>query len=110
MGWSHLHGATYPGIDRGNVTEQLEIAGHEIVAVHIKDTLAPCRGFAGQFKGVPFGTGCVDFPAVFRKLEEIDFRGSYMLEMWHVPGTNANSAIASALAFVREQYEKGALA
>ena len=102
----------YP--DMGNLSAwnpdalaQLESAAGEIVAMHIKDTLAPCPGFAGQFKEVPFGTGCVDFPAVFKKLEETGFCGPYLLELWHHPGTNAQQAISSALAFVREQYEKG---
>ena len=90
-----------------DVLSQLENGRDEIVAVHIKDTIAPCKGFAGQFKDVPFGTGCVDFPAVFQKLEEIEFHGPYMLELWHRPGTNAEFVVSSALAFVREQFEKG---
>ncbi|HWP21182.1 MAG TPA: L-ribulose-5-phosphate 3-epimerase [Candidatus Cryosericum sp.] len=102
----------YP--DMGNLSAwnrdvlcQLENGRDEIVAVHIKDTIAPCKGFAGQFKDVPFGTGCVDFPAVFQKLEEIEFHGPYLLELWHRPGTNAEFVVSSALAFVREQFEKG---
>lgn len=102
----------YP--DMGNLSAwnrdvlcQLENGRDEIVAVHIKDTIAPCQGFAGQFKDVPFGTGCVDFPAVFQKLEEIEFHGPYLLELWHRPGTNAEFVVSSALAFVREQFEKG---
>lgn len=86
---------------------QLESAKDEIVAVHLKDTLAPCAGFEGKFKEVPFGTGCVNFSAAFRKLETIGFAGPYMMEMWHHPGTNADIEVASALAFIREQYEKG---
>lgn len=104
--------AVYP--DLGNLSawnadalDQLERAGREIVAVHLKDTIRPCGGFAGQFKCVPFGTGCVDFAAAFQKLEKIDFRGPYLLECWHSPGTNAPQEIASALAFLRRKFEEG---
>jgi len=90
-----------------NVSEQLELGRNEIVAVHIKDTLAPCGTFAGQFKSVQFGSGCVDFPAAFRKLEDIGFCGPYLIEMWCRQGSGAEHEIRSALSFVRRQYEKG---
>jgi hexulose-6-phosphate isomerase len=90
-----------------NVLEQLEQARREIVAVHIKETIAPAPGFPGQFKCVPFGTGCVDFPAAFGKLETLGYNGPYLIEMWHQPGEDAQIAISAALDFVRAQYEQG---
>ncbi len=90
-----------------NVLEQLEQARREIVAVHIKETIAPAPGFSGQFKCVPFGTGCVNFAAAFGKLEALGYHGPYLIEMWHQPGRDAPSSISSALAFVQAQYEQG---
>lgn len=90
-----------------NVLEQLEQARREIVAVHIKETIAPAPGFSGQFKCVPFGTGCVDFSAAFGKLEALGYQGPYLIEMWHQPGEDPNRSISSALEFVRAQYEQG---
>ena len=43
------------------------------VAIHLKDTLRVTDDFPGQFRDVPFGTGCVDFPACFRTLAELKF-------------------------------------
>ncbi|MEA4938338.1 MAG: L-ribulose-5-phosphate 3-epimerase [Christensenella sp.] len=90
-----------------NVLEQLEQARREIVAVHIKETIAPAPGFSGQFKCVPFGTGCVDFSAAFGKLETLGYQGPYLIEMWHQPGEDPNRSISSALEFVQAQYEQG---
>ncbi len=90
-----------------NVLEQLEQARCEIVAVHIKETIAPAPGSSGQFKCVPFGTGCVDFSAAFGKLEALGYQGPYLIEMWHQPGEDPNRSISSALEFVRAQYEQG---
>ncbi len=90
-----------------NVLEQLEQARREIVAVHIKETIAPAPGCSGQFKCVPFGTGCVDFSAAFGKLETLGYQGPYLIEMWHQPGKDARRSISSALEFVRAQYEQG---
>jgi len=63
-------------------------AGH-IVGVHLKDTRV------GEYRRVPFGQGLVDFAAAFRTLEEIDFRGPFMVEMW-------NEAAADPMAVVTE--------
>ncbi len=41
-----------------------------MVAVHIKETKAVTSDYPGQFKGVPFGTECVDFVKCFRKLDQ----------------------------------------
>ena len=78
-----------------------------IVAVHVKDTLPPTDTFAGQFKSVPFGTGCVDFAARFGQLERLGYRGPYMVEMWHQTGTNDAEEIKKTANWLREQYEKG---
>lgn len=65
-----------------NVPEELALAAGRIVAVHLKDTLAPGPGNPGRFRGVPFGSGCVDFVAAFRALATLGYRGCFLVEMW----------------------------
>ncbi len=71
----------------------------------MKDTLAVTPESPGVFKGVPFGEGCVDFPACFRQLEEQGYRGPYMMEMWHSPGQDWETAISSARTYIAAQFE-----
>lgn len=78
-----------------------------IVAIHLKDTLSPTENFAGQFKCVPFGSGCVDFPARFAQLEKLNYNGPYMIEMWYKDGTDDVEEIAKAAKWLDEQYRKG---
>ncbi|MBE6556461.1 MAG: L-ribulose-5-phosphate 3-epimerase [Ruminococcaceae bacterium] len=80
-----------------------------ILAIHLKDTLPPTESFAGQFKCVPFGAGCVDFSARFAQLERLGYAGPYMIEMWHQDGTDDVTEIAKAAKWLQEQYEKGIL-
>ena len=85
--------------------KELEGGISSIVGVHVKDTLAPTKNFAGKFKGVPFGSGCVDFPACFAKLEELHYYGPYMIEMWHQEGTDDLVKIAQAKEWVEQQFD-----
>ncbi len=85
---------------------ELEKGIGSIVGVHIKDTLPPRDDFAGQFKCVPFGTGCVDFPARFAQLEQLGYTGPYMIEMWYQDGTDDVMQIAKAAKWLDEQYER----
>ncbi len=55
---------------------------NKISAIHIKDTLAVSENFAGKFKNVPFGEGCVDFVKIFKILKELNYRGSFVIEQW----------------------------
>lgn len=89
----------------GNDTlEELRSAANEIVAVHVKDTLAVTPDRPGTFKGVPFGSGCVDFAACFRQLEAQGYRGPYMVEMWHAPGEDWRRTVSSALSYISAQF------
>ncbi len=77
-----------------------------IVAVHVKDTLQPKDDFVGQFKCVPWGTGCVDFSARFKQLEKLGYTGPYMIEMWYQDGTDDVEEIAKAAAWLNEEFER----
>ena len=89
-----------------NPKVELEKGIGSIVAVHLKDTLPPTANFKGQFKCVKFGSGCVDFVARLGELEKLGYCGPYMIEMWHGENTDDIAEIASALAWIREQFNR----
>lgn len=77
----------YP--DLGNLSAwKTDIAGDfenylaNVAAIHLKDTLEVTSDFAGKFKNVPFGEGCVDFEGLLRLLVRLEYAGSYTIEMW----------------------------
>ncbi|WP_018606764.1 L-ribulose-5-phosphate 3-epimerase [Uliginosibacterium gangwonense] len=65
-----------------HVPTELACAVDRIAAVHVKDTYAVTPDFPGQFRNVPFGSGCVDFVAAFRALAAVGYRGCFLVEMW----------------------------
>ena len=85
---------------------ELNLGIDSIVAIHLKDALPPTDSFAGQFKCVPFGSGCVDFRKSFAQLENLQYNGPFMIEMWHQEGTDDISEIAKAAAWLDNEYEK----
>ena len=100
----------YP--DLGNLTAwgndvemELEKGISSVVAVHIKETKAVTRAYPGKFKCVPFGTGCVDFVKCFAKLEQLNYKGPYLIEMWNDPKIDNVEAIREAQRFVREKHD-----
>ncbi|HTZ52197.1 MAG TPA: L-ribulose-5-phosphate 3-epimerase [Spirochaetia bacterium] len=72
-----------------DVARELRAGAGHLVGVHLKDTRV------GEYRRVPFGTGLVDFTAAFRVLNELDFRGPFMVEMW-------NEAVGDPVAVVTE--------
>ena len=59
------------------------VVGHEhIAALHLKDTYPVTATSNGQFRDVPFGDGCVDFPAFFKVLRDTNYQGPLLIEMW----------------------------
>jgi L-ribulose-5-phosphate 3-epimerase UlaE len=71
----------YP--DMGNLVasgydpvNQLPMTESYLVGVHVKDAVP------GEYRGVPFGEGDVPFKAAFQILEEMDFSGPLVIEMW----------------------------
>lgn len=65
-----------------NVDEELQKGIDKTSAIHLKDTLKVTADCPGQFRDVPFGKGCVDFVTVFRKLKALNYRGTFLIEMW----------------------------
>ena len=86
---------------------EIDLGMGEIVGVHVKDTLAVTPDFPGKFKCVPFGSGCVDFPGCFRRLEENGYQGPYMMEMWYAPGQDWRREIADAKRYIEDCFVRG---
>jgi hexulose-6-phosphate isomerase len=78
----------------------------KIVAIHLKDTLRVTKDFPGQFRDVPFGTGCVDFAACFKTLEELRYRGPFLIEMWTEKSADPIVDVAQARRWMLEQMRR----
>jgi hexulose-6-phosphate isomerase len=64
------------------VSAELALGIDSIAAIHLKDTYPVTASSQGQFRDVPFGEGCVDFVGIFRTLKQLNYRGSFLIEMW----------------------------
>ncbi len=89
-----------------DVPEELARGLDHIVAVHVKDTRAPHDGEPGQFKGVPFGAGCVDFTADFKALKRLGYHGVFLVEMWADASPDPRAAAAAARLFVLDKLRE----
>lgn len=65
-----------------DVPAELKLGIDRIAAIHLKDTQPVTKHSPGQFRDVPFGEGCVDFVGIFKTLHELNYRGSFLIEMW----------------------------
>ena len=104
----------YP--DLGNLTawgndvdSELRAGIDRIVAIHLKDTRRVTGDFPGQFRDVPFGTGCVDFKACFATLADLGYRGPFLMEMWTEKSDEPVVEIATARRWMIEQMRLGGL-
>ena len=89
-----------------DVERELSKGIASIVGVHLKETKAVTTTFPGQFKCVPFGTGCVNFAKCLRKLEQLNYKGPYVLEMWSDPKIDNVQAVRDAVCFMERQFEQ----
>jgi len=107
--------SVYPDVGNlsawGNdVAQQLGKGIDWTTAIHLKDTIAVTKDAPGVFKEVPFGSGCVDFPLVFRTLKHLNYRGPFLIEMWTGKEKNPEQAIRDARAYIlQHMYEAGFL-
>ncbi len=92
----------YP--DMGNLVasgfdpvEQIPLAKSYLLGVHVKDSVP------GEYRGVTFGKGDVPFKATFKMLEEMDFSGPLVIEMWaRFAPDDPKKAAAETYQFVRQ--------
>lgn len=89
-----------------NAAEELELGLRlgVVSAVHLKDTRPVACDSPGQFRDLPFGEGCVDFPRLFRVLERYGFAGQLVLEMWY-HGKEETQSIAEAKAWIERKLK-----
>lgn len=98
----------YPDI--GNLTAwgnevDAELASgiNRIAAIHLKDTLAVTTRSPGQFRDVSFGEGCVDFVALFKTLQRLNYRGTFLIEMWTEKSTEPLLEIIHARHWIEDK-------
>ena len=92
-----------------DVVEELTLGFSQIVALHLKETLAVTSDHHGTFKEVPFGTGCVDFPQVFATLKDLGYAGPFLIEMWTERAEDPEKEIRQARQWIFQRMREGGL-
>lgn len=117
--WDELLKSPWFGVypDVGNLTgwnndvpKELELGIDKIAAIHLKETLPVTDTFKGQFRDMMFGDGTVDFLTIFKKLKALNYRGTFLLEMWgeHESKENAIAAIIKAREYIENKMKEAA--
>lgn len=87
--------------------------GHRsISAIHLKDCYAVTENYKGQFRDVPFGSGCVEWAKLFEILRKTNYNGPFLIEMWSEQCKTINEtrkAIIAAQDFLYPLMEKAGL-
>lgn len=90
-----------------DVTAELKLGIDRIAAIHLKDTLPVTGDSPGQFRDVPFGEGCVDFVGIFKTLHELNYRGSFLIEMWTEKASEPVLEIIQARRWIESRMQEG---
>ena len=90
-----------------DVPKELELGISQICAIHLKDTYAVTDTCKGQFRDVPFGEGCVDFVKVFETLKRLDYRGTFLIEMWTEKAEEPVAEIINARRWIEARMKEG---
>ena len=90
-----------------NVAEELKLGINKISAIHLKDTYKVTEACKGQFRDVPFGDGCVDFPACFNTLAAMNYRGAFLIEMWTEKAEEPIAEIINARRWIEQKMKEG---
>ncbi|KKI46680.1 xylulose 5-phosphate 3-epimerase [Obesumbacterium proteus] len=106
--------SVYPDVGNlsawGNdVSAELELGIDSIAAIHLKDTYPVTATSQGQFRDVPFGDGCVDFVGVFQTLKRLNYRGSFLIEMWTEKSAEPVLEIIKARQWIEAKMVEGGL-
>lgn len=89
-----------------DVPAELQKGIAKIAAVHLKDTFAVTADNPGQFRDVPFGSGCVDFVEVFRQLKALNYRGAFLIEMWTEKAAEPIAEIIAARQWIEARMQE----
>ena len=90
-----------------DVPRELRSGIERIAAIHLKDTLPVGPKSPGQFRDVPFGEGCVDFVGLFRTLKSLNYRGSFLIEMWTEKADEPVIELINARRWMEQQMREG---
>ncbi|WP_240325933.1 TIM barrel protein, partial [Klebsiella quasipneumoniae] len=63
----------------------------------------------GQFRDVPFGEGCVAFVGIFKTLHELNYRGSFLIEMWTEKAEEPVAEIVQARRWIEQKMQQGGM-
>lgn len=85
-----------------DVLADLRNIGNTAVGIHLKDTRL------GQPRRVPFGSGVVPFPQVFRELKAQHYTGPFMVEMWNDDPATADQAALDARLWLEDAMQEAA--
>lgn len=85
-----------------DVLADLRNIGNTAVGIHLKDTRL------GQPRRVPFGSGVVPFPQVFRELKAQQYTGPFMVEMWNDDPGTADQAARDARLWLEDAMQEAA--
>ncbi len=92
-----------------DIPAELKLGIDRIAAIHLKDTLPVTPSSPGQFRDVPFGEGCVDFAGVFRLLQALNYRGTFLLEMWAEKAAEPVAELVAARRWIEARMKEGGL-
>ena len=110
--WDELYKSPWFSVypDVGNLTawgndvcHELEIGIDKIAAIHLKETLPVTDTFKGQFRDLQFGQGTVQFVEIFKKLKELNYRGTFLIEMWGDKVANPLECIVNARKYIEDK-------
>lgn len=79
---------------------ELEKGINWISSIHLKDTYPVTTESSGQFRDVPFGAGCVNFEGLLKKLKQMNYNGSFLIEMWSEKNPDFKKEIAAAKSYL----------
>ncbi len=82
---------------KGNPVDAMDVLGHRVRGIHAKDGLFP-TGTRNLGKVVPFGNGDVNFPAVMKRLKQVNYTGSLTIE---TEGEQSQQEILQSKAFLQ---------
>lgn len=84
-----------------NPIEELPYGKGHIAAVHMRDSLPQIYDAT-----LLFGTGQLDFEGVFEKLDELEFTGPLIVEMWNTDRPEYMEYISQAREYMEEHIRK----
>jgi len=93
-----------------DVPAELALGIDRIAAIHLKDTQPVTETSPGQFRDVPFGEGCVDFVNVFSTLQDLNYRGAFLIEMWTEKAKEPVLEIIQARRWIEARMQEGGFA